>query len=507
MLKGIMIQGTSSDSGKSFLVTALCRIFSDMGYKVCPFKAQNMSNNSCATWNGLEIGRAQAVQAEASRLEPEVFMNPVLLKPRRDTSSEIVLMGRVFDAPCDKNYYRDFTMSEGIKAVRTSLTHIAGNFDIVVCEGAGSPAEINLNASEIVNMRVAKEADIPVILVTDVDRGGSLASVVGTLELLGEDRKRVKGIIFNKFRGDISLFRDAVEWTEGYTGIKVIGVMPWLDDVLIGGEDEMSINWNGKHAWNLEKEIVLGIVRFPRISNHTDIEAFMYEPDVRIVEIKPSLSMDGIDGLILPGTKSTVSDMQYLIESGLADKIRSFYAGGGFVFGICGGYQMMGEKIYDPEFRDNEKISQIDGLGLLPVATAFGPEKITKKRAGTVIHPSVDKYIPVKGYEIHFGKTEFINRHETGRFRQLLELDGMPDGAADCTLSCAGTYLHNVFHNDIFRNEWLNRIRSKKGLPSGCPVDTTEIKEESYNKIAAAALKNLDIEYITKNIMDIINRQ
>ncbi|MEG1800012.1 MAG: AAA family ATPase, partial [Synergistaceae bacterium] len=188
-MRGIMVQGTSSDSGKSFIVTALCRVFSDMGYKVCPFKSQNMSNNSCVTSDGLEMGRAQGVQAEAARLAPEVFMNPILLKPRKDTSSEIVLMGRVFDAPCDKNYYRNFTMTEGLKALRTALSHIEENFDLIVSEGAGSPAEVNLNAAEIVNMRVAREADIPVLLVADVDRGGAIASVVGTLELLGEDRK------------------------------------------------------------------------------------------------------------------------------------------------------------------------------------------------------------------------------------------------------------------------------------------------------------------------------
>ena len=189
----IMVQGTSSDSGKSFIATALCRIFSDMGYNVCPFKSQNMSNNSYVTADGLEMGRAQGVQAEAARVEPQAFMNPILLKPRKDVSSEIVLMGKVYDAPCDKNYYKDFTMGKGIETVREALSIIDKNFDLMVCEGAGSPAEINLNAGEIANMRVAREADVPVILVTDVDRGGSLASVVGTLELLGEDRKRVKG--------------------------------------------------------------------------------------------------------------------------------------------------------------------------------------------------------------------------------------------------------------------------------------------------------------------------
>ena len=334
-MKGVMVQGTSSDSGKSFIATALCRIFSDMGYNVCPFKSQNMSNNSYVTSDGLEMGRAQGVQAEAARVEPQAFMNPILLKPRKDVSSEIVLMGKVYDAPCDKNYYKDFTMGKGIETVREALSIIDKNFDLMVCEGAGSPAEINLNAGEIANMRVAREADVPVILVTDVDRGGSLASVVGTLELLGEDRKRVKGIIFNKFRGDISLFQDAVEWTEKHTGVKVVGVMPWLTDIIIEGEDILSLNWNSGSGDC--------VVKFPRVSNHTDIEAFRFEPDVEIVELSSPAQLSRLDAVVLPGTKSTVLDMKYLIDSGLAEGIRRFYANGGTVYGLCGGYQMMGE--------------------------------------------------------------------------------------------------------------------------------------------------------------------
>ncbi|MCL2010851.1 MAG: cobyric acid synthase [Synergistaceae bacterium] len=239
-MKGVMVQGTGSDSGKSFIVTGLCRVFSDRGRKVCPFKSQNMSNYSLAVKGGLEMSRAQAVQAEAARTAPEVFMNPILLKPREDTSSEIVLNGRVFDTPAGRDYYRTFTMNEGIAAVRRALAHIEKNFDAVLIEGAGSPAEVNLNDAEIVNMRVAREAEVPVILVTDVDRGGSLASVVGTLDLLGDDRERVKGIIFNKFRGDLSIFEPAVRWTEERTGVKVVGVMPWTPGVRLPDEDSLS---------------------------------------------------------------------------------------------------------------------------------------------------------------------------------------------------------------------------------------------------------------------------
>ena len=237
-MKGIMIQGTSSNSGKSFIVTGLCRLFADMGLNVCPFKSQNMSSNSFILPDGLEISHAQALQAQAARQTPQVFMNPIMLKPQHNTSSQIILNGKLY-APTTANY-RNFTQTIGIQTVRVSLSLIAQNFDAVIIEGAGSPAEINLNAWEIVNMRIAREADVPVILVADVDRGGALASVVGTLELLGNDRPRVRGIIYNMFRGDIELFRDAVEWTEKYTGVSVLGVLPFMEDVYLPPEDSLS---------------------------------------------------------------------------------------------------------------------------------------------------------------------------------------------------------------------------------------------------------------------------
>ena len=239
-MKGVMIQGTCSNSGKSFLVTGLCRIFSDLGVRICPFKSQNMSNNSVMIDSGLEISTAQYEQALAARLTPEVYMNPILLKPRNNSTSEIFLNGRKFAIESGRNYFRDFTQNLGINAIRSALNIIASNFDAIIIEGAGSPAEVNLNAFEIVNMRIAREADVPVLLIADVDRGGSLASVIGTLELLGKDRERVKGIIFNKFRGEIDLFRSAVDWTENYTGVKVLGVIPYDKNINLESEDSLS---------------------------------------------------------------------------------------------------------------------------------------------------------------------------------------------------------------------------------------------------------------------------
>lgn len=496
-MKGLMIQGTSSDSGKSFIATAFCRIFSNMGRSVCPFKSQNMSNNSYITRDGLEMGRAQGVQAEAARVDADVFMNPVLLKPRKDALSEIVLMGKVFSAPCDRDYYRNFTMGPGLEALRSALAHINGNFEMIIAEGAGSPAEINLNSAEIVNMRVAREADLPVILVTDVDRGGSLASVVGTLALLGPDRERVKGIIFNKFRGDAELFKDAVRWTEEYTGVKVLGVVPWINGLIIEGEDVLSINWRGSVPG--ENELAIGVVKLPRISNHTDIEAFCFEPGVNVVEIDSPSKIQFLDAIILPGTKSTIADMKYLADSGIAAEIKKFQARGGFVFGICGGYQMMGRKILDPQRLDDEHTSEIEGLGLLPVTTVFGGEKTTLRKSGRAIHPGLAEGFPVHGYEIHYGRTCACENAEG--FHPLFELEGMPDGSADGDLKTAGTYLHNVFHNDAFRGEWLNRIRKAKGLPARDAFNTTEARERAYERLAEVVSQSIDMKYVMEELL------
>ncbi|MDR3229947.1 MAG: cobyric acid synthase [Synergistaceae bacterium] len=504
-MKGVMIQGTSSDAGKSFLVTGLCRILSDRGYRVCPFKSQNMSNNSCVTRGGLEMGRAQAAQAEAARLEPEVFMNPILLKPRMDTSSEIVLMGKVFDVPAERDYYRTFTMNEGLATLRAALSHIGKNFDVILIEGAGSPAEVNLNETEIVNMRVAREANVPVILATDVDRGGSLASVVGTLELLGQDRERVGGIVFNKFRGDLSLFEPAVRWTEERTGIRVVGVLPWLPDVRVPGEDSLSVNWRGSLRGG--NRLAIGVVRLPCISNHTDMEFFASEDDVDLIELAEPVGdesdpvLSRLDAVIIPGTKNAVQDMRILHASGLARRLRDFYAEGGFVFGVCGGYQMLGERIDDRHLRENTTIREIQGLGLLPVVTTFEPEKTTIRSEGHAVHPHLSpSRARIEGYEIHFGETRRLraDNREEERFHPLFMLDGREDGLGDGELRAAGTYLHDVFRNDAFRASWLNALRRKRNLPERPPVDTTGIRERAYDALAERMKESLDVEYIFK---------
>lgn len=467
-MRGLMLQGTSSDSGKSFIVTGLCRLLSGMGIRVCPFKSQNMSNNSYVTHDGKEISIAQALQAKAAGLVPEVFMNPILLKPRHNCSSEIILNGKVY-AHTTKNY-RAFTQTLGIQAVRESLAHIAANFDAVIIEGAGSPAEINLNAHEIVNMRIAREADVPVILVADVDRGGSLASVIGTLELLGNDRERVKGIIFNKFRGDIELFKSAVTWTENHTGIKVLGVLPFLENVNLSGEDSMNLHG---HISTSEHAINIGIMKFPGISNFSDFDAFTLEPDVNLLYVDENISVKNfheLDAIILPGTKNTFSAMNWLKKSGLDFMIKNFH---GHIFGICGGLQIMGNEILDPMLIENDTFSKIYGLGLLPLSTNFtDDEKITRQISGKI-----------SGYEIHYGKTNYYYSDE---FMPLCNDEGMM--TKNFRLAC--TYLHGIFSNDNFRNNWLNSIRRQKNYGTR-KTHTANIN--SFDAIAEALRTHIDI--------------
>lgn len=481
-MQGIMIQGCSSDAGKSYVATALCRVLADKGFHVSPFKSQNMANNSYVTWDGGEIGRAQGVQAEAAGVRPETYMNPILLKPRQETGSEIVLFGQVLKTMPGSEYHR--------------LQMIAEKYDMIVIEGAGSPAEVNLNAREIVNMRVAREADVPVLLVVDINRGGSFAAIVGTLELLGEDRRRVKGLIFNQFRGDLSLFEDGVRWIEDYTGIKVVGVLPYLEDVHIEGEDSLSINFQHISAARPGQAVELGIVRLPYISNHTDMEIFQYEQDVNIRFIDDFTALENFDAIIIPGTKSTIGDLLHLEQSGLAERLRNYQ---GFVFGICGGYQMLGEQLIDEDGVDFQPGTVKAGLGLLPLTTRFQAQKSVSQVQAVGCHP-LTAAMPVEGYEIHLGCTE-LNSAAVQPLWQLA--GGEPEGAATADLHQAGSYLHNVFHNDNFRTVWLNQIRRAKGLPERPLVDTQAQKEAQYQKLADYARQYLDMDYI----MSIINKE
>lgn len=489
-LKGVMIQGTSSDAGKSFIVTGLCRVFSDMGYRVTPFKSQNMSNNSYVTWDGKEIGRAQGAQAEAARALPTVYMNPILLKPMMDTRSEVVLLGDVFRPMDGWEYHKSFTMEKGMEVIRQSLDELSKDYDTVVIEGAGSPAEVNLNNREIVNMRVANLTHTPVILVTDIDRGGSFASLVGTIELVGENRRFIKGVIFNKFRGDIALLQDGLDWFEQYTGIPVVGILPYLEDVAIETEDAQSRQRLGQYKTKEPLDIVA--IGLKRVSNNTDVEPFQYEEDVRIRIVSNAREFGNPHAVIIPGTKSTIDDMEELRKSGLDKVICEYAENGGIVFGVCGGYQMLGERIYDELGIDRASKGDKPGLGLLPIETSFEAEKKVRRVVGKIVCRRFYGIL-VEGYEIHLGHTQ-----KTGSTEDFLSLGNSLDGAIRNDGQIIGCYLHNIFHNDLFRNRWLNMVREKAELPLHELVDTAGIKELSFEKLADACRKHLDISAILK---------
>ena len=502
-----MIQGTSSDAGKSYLVTALCRIFSDKGYQVAPFKSQNMSNNSYVTVYGEEIGRAQGVQAEAARQAAHVHMNPILLKPRKDTKSEVVLHGKVYKSYSGMDYGKEFTLTKGMEAVRESLAFIENHYDMVIIEGAGSPAEVNLNHREIVNMRIAEAADVDVILVADIDRGGSFASLVGTIELVFEHRHRIKGVIFNKFRGDIRLLQDGLDWFEAYTHIPVIGVIPYMQDVHIETEDAQSHplifrNQNAHREENTTEHFLdIGIIHMERVSNNTDIEPFMHESDCRLRMIRTLDEFKNPHAIIIPGTKSTIGDLVSLKASGLYDKIIEYRQNGGHIFGLCGGFQVLGKHIFDEEGTDNDDVKSIEGLGLLPIETIFQDQKKVKQIEGIVtskifVDQGWETPIPVKGYEIHLGQTKYLENAIP-----LIQLeDQRLDGGISQDGHVMGSYLHHIFNNDLFRQTWLNQIRKEYGFtPKPC-VETGQYREAAYDLLAQRVSEALNMERVQKII-------
>jgi adenosylcobyric acid synthase len=491
MVKGIMIQGTASNVGKSFITTGFCRIFSDLGYKTAPFKSQNMSNNSYVTFDGKEIGRAQGIQAEAARTEATVYMNPILLKPRNETHSEVVLFGKSYDTFSGQDYRNDF-YEKGLSVIQTALNELSNEYDLLVVEGAGSPVEVNLKDRDLVNMKVAELADVPVILVTDIERGGVFASIVGTLALLEpHERKRVKGVIINKFRGDISLFQSGVEWIEKQTGIKVLGVLPYLDDHQIDGEDSLSIRTKVLNNHFLD----ISVIRHPYISNFTDVEPFLFEEDVAIRWVDRSEQLGHPDAVIIPGTRSTIHDLQTLKKRGLDQALVQYVENGGTVVGICGGYQMLSEKLLDPYGADSGVHGlETEGIGLLPVQTIFFKEKKTKRIKG-MTHPTVT----IDGYEIHTGITQKVRDDE--RFSPFLfddENGQLTDGWIREDGAVIGTYVHHLFHNDEWRTFWLNQLRRKKGLPEQKTLLITAKKDKQYDCLADHIRTYVNIDEIVK---------
>ncbi len=480
MAKYIMLQGTSSHVGKSILTTALCRIFYHENLKVTPFKAQNMALNSYVTKDGLEMGRAQVAQAEAAMLDPHVDMNPVLLKPTGNSNSQVIINGRAIGNMSAKEYHQGYSL-KAFDAVKSALDRLKKNFEMIVIEGAGSPAEVNLKANDIVNMRVAKYLNAPVLLVADIDRGGSLAALVGTLELLDDDeRELVKGLVINKFRGDINLFTPAIDFLEKKTNKPVLGVIPFIEKLGIDDEDSVSLDDKNNFEKN-NSELKIAIVRLPKISNFTDFDSLSGEIDVNLIYANNSAELDDADLIILPGSKNTSEDLIYLQKNKISDKIKNLAEKGIAIIGICGGYQMLGEKIFDP-LHTESKNDFVDGLNLLPLTTTFAEKKFTKQiTIDEIDFNFLNVHINAKnleGYEIHSG----ITKIETKIFANK---------------NILGTYVHGIFDNDEFRRQILNAVRLKKNLlPLKNTRNVRAEKQRNYERLAKIVRENLNMNLL-----------
>ena len=501
--KCIMVQGTMSGAGKSLLCAALCRIFAQDGYRVAPFKSQNMALNSFVTRDGLEMGRAQVVQAQAAGIEPDVRMNPILLKPSSDVGSQVIVHGEVRGQMKAADYFRH--KKELIPDILSAYHSLAQEVDVIVIEGAGSPAEINLKEDDIVNMRVAKYLQAPVLLIADIDRGGSLAALVGTLELLDEEeRALVKGLVINKFRGDVTLMTPAVDFLEQKTGKPVLGIVPYLEHLGIDDEDSVSLEEKEHEAERQKqtKELRLAVVETPKISNFTDFDALADEPDAEVLYVRDAeeLLAAAPDVILLPGSKNTTEDLLHVHESGLAQAIRQLVDGGTPLIGICGGYQMLGEEIADPHHTESSH-DVIKGLGYLPMKTVFAEEKrtvqVTADCPGMEFYDGVLMGKGLSGYEIHMGRTEFTApvRHPFHLTRQGENAVNIWDGALSEDGRIFGTYLHGVFDHDGFRRQFLNVLRLHRGLRP-LPVQRNRHleKERAYDRLAETVRKSLDME-------------
>ena len=403
--KTLMIQGTGSGVGKSIITAALCRIFYREGHKVAPFKAQNMSLNSYVTEEGGEIGRAQVFQAEACGIAPHVSMNPILLKPNADNNSQVIVMGKVVGQRNAKDYYAN--RPSFVKEVKAAFDTLKNKYELIIMEGAGSPAEINLRQHDMVNMAMADMADAPVLIVGDIDRGGVFAWMKGTLDLLSEsEQKRVRGFIINKFRGDVDLLTPGLTQFEEMTGKPILGVIPFDAELFVDEEDAIP-HHNSPFLSNNPSMVDVAIVQFPHIANFTDFSPLVSDPGVAVRYVRSPVQAGQPDLLILPGTKNTIGDMQFMKEMGWEQFIRSFHKNDGLILGLCGGFQMLGTRLLDPDHIESS-IKEIKGLGFIQAITTMEHEKVTQRRIRPTLSSSVfEQGLEVDGYEIHSGRTEF----------------------------------------------------------------------------------------------------
>jgi adenosylcobyric acid synthase len=486
----LMFQGTSSNAGKSVLTAAMGRILLQDGHKVAPFKAQNMSLNSFVTRTGGEMGRAQVVQAQACRLDPDVRMNPVLLKPNSDTGSQVIVMGQPV-GNMDVMEYVHYK-PQAFDAVKAAYDSMASEYDVMVLEGAGSPGEVNLKHHDIVNMRMAQHATAPVLLVGDIDRGGVFASFVGTMEVLEEwERQMVAGFVVNRFRGNKDLLADAMDYMLRHTNRPVLGVVPYFQDLGLPEEDSVSFKSGSfNDSASSEDPVEIAIIDLPHISNFTDFDALRIEPDVNVKIIRGAQDLNRPDAVILPGSKNTIGDLEYLRSKGIDAKLRELSNAGTEVAGLCGGFQMIGDAIADPHCLETEG-KTIRGLGLMNVTTVLAPEKTLTRTTATHLASG----LTVRGYEIHHGVSD------CSETRPLLKKgNGEIDGVESTDGRVWGTYLHGIFDADEFRRWFIDRLRVRRGLsPKGVICATYDL-EPALDRLADAVRASLDMEKVYRII-------
>jgi adenosylcobyric acid synthase len=501
----LMVQGTMSSVGKSLIVAALCRIFKQDGLRVAPFKAQNMSLNSYATRDGREVGRAQAMQADAAGVDVTVEMNPVLIKPEADAFAQIVVMGKPWARlPAGEYMSR---RAELWSIVTHALDSLREQYDVVVMEGAGSPAEINLRKGDLVNMAIAEYADAPVLLVGDIDRGGIFAQLLGTLMLLDEqERARVRGLIVNKFRGDARLFDEGIAMLEERSPAPVLGVVPFIYDLRIAEEDSVALETVDTLTPALSLQgrggIDIAVVRFPHISNFDDFDPLRSEPNVTARFVDRAEELGEPDLVVLPGTKTTIADLNWIRARGIGDCIQQLAQRGVPILGICGGYQMLGKAIVDPLHVESDE-TEVDGLGLLDLLTTFEPDKRTERAYARVIaNQGLIKNAAgteISGYEIHMGRTEVAQQNSlfqvtTRGERSVQDIDGAisDDGWI------AGTYLHGLFDNDALRHAMLSNIAARRKM--GRPPGSRFSRDAMYDRLADVVRANMDMKAIYRLI-------
>ncbi len=482
----LMFQGTSSNAGKSLLTAAFCRILLQDGYKVAPFKAQNMSLNSFVTSTGGEIGRAQALQAQACRLAPDVRMNPLLLKPTSATGTQVIVLGEPVGNMQVKEYIR--YKPQVIAAVRSAYDSLSADFDVMVIEGAGSPAEMNLKHHDIVNMQMARYAQAHVLIVGDIDRGGVFASFIGTMDVLEPwERAMTKGFVINRFRGDETLLKPAIDYTELHTGRPTLGVVPYLENLGLPEEDSVTFK-DSRYADEKEMKdcVEIALIDLPHISNFTDFDALRQEPDVKLTIVRTVEDLVKPDAIILPGTKNTIEDLRYVTSNGIGWRVAELAEEGVEIVGICGGFQMLGSEIADPHGLESG-VGSFAGLKLLDVTTVLAPEKTLKQVSGT----HLESNLAVVGYEIHHGKSDHANA------RPVVKLSGGGmDGTSSRDRKIWGTYLHGIFDSDEFRRWFIDKLRKRRGLkPLGRICHRYEV-ETALDRLAETVRRCVDIHRI-----------